>query len=196
MKMLPLGPPFQTLMCFLEQHRPIPHLGQRYDQESCSIALSKKAPDLAQCQPWSDYQSSDDQQQYPTTPAVCHLPGTRETALMYYLMQPVWSLQLLVKNSFQSRTKSWQQSTHNGSCRVTGRIVSQLVPDWFRGQFFLIHLLRLAGIMYLHCEGQGAGRSVPAENTGLPFLCVPVCCQRGAYFSVLFQILLTVPRST
>lgn len=115
---------------------------------------------------------------------------------MYYLMQPVWSLQLLVKNSFQNGTKSWQQRTHNGSCRVTGRIVSQLVPDWFRGQFFLIHLLRLAGIMYLHCEGQGAGHSVPAENTGLPFLCVPFCCQRGAYFSVLFQILLTVLRST
>lgn len=42
--MIPLGLLFQTLMCFLEQHRPIPHLGQRYVQESCNTALSKKAP--------------------------------------------------------------------------------------------------------------------------------------------------------
>lgn len=129
------------------------------------------------------------------TPAVCHLPETMETALMYYLMQPVWSTQLLVKNSFQSGTKSWQQSTHNGSCRVTGRIVSQLVPDWFWGQFFGTRSLQLAGIMYFHCEGQRAGRSMPAGSTGLSFLCALVWCQRGAYFSVLFQILLTVQSS-
>lgn len=44
MKMILLGLPFRTLMCSLEQHRPIPHLGQRYVQGSCNIALSKKAP--------------------------------------------------------------------------------------------------------------------------------------------------------
>lgn len=139
--MIPLGLLFQILMCFLEQHRPIPHLGQRYVQESCNIALSKKAHDLAQCQPWSDYQFSDDQQQYPTTPAVCHLPGTRESALMYYLMQPMWSMQLLVKNSFQSGTKSWQQSTHNGSCRVSYWENCFTIGSWLVPRAVLPHSL-------------------------------------------------------
>lgn len=141
MKMIPLGLLFQTLICFLEQHRPIPHLGQRYVQESCNTALSKQAPDLAQCQPWSDYQFSDDQQQYSTTPAVCHLPGTRESALMYYLMQPVWSMQLLVKNSFQSGTKSWQQSTHNGSCRVSYWENCLTIGSWLVPRAVLPHSL-------------------------------------------------------
>lgn len=136
---------------------------------------------------WSDYQPPGDQQQYPMAPAVHHLPETMETTLMYYLMKPVWSTQLLVKNFFQSDTKSWQQSTHNGSCRVTGRIVSELVPDWFWVQFFIIHSLQLSGIMYLHCEGQHWAQCANWEHPACPSCLHPSVVREVYIFHSCFK---------
>lgn len=167
-------------------------LGLSHMQKSFNIVLFKQAPDLGSCPPWRDYQSSGDHQHSLMTPAIHHVPETMQTTLMYYLMQPMWSTQLLVKNSFSAWDKGLATEHTQWQLQSYWRILSQSVPDWFWVQFSSFTSVIRCPVLARWRSGAWVWCASWEDQLTLP-VCA-FCYQRGACFSVPFQMLPTVHR--